>query len=223
MQRTNGSPKSHHGALALLFTVAAVVGLTGCFDNMFPTANFENGRSSCYSPVSMCMTDNASVAFWVDPIMPAYIRTGTRAAMTDLGGSTDLTAVEQADRILDAENNAETDLLYYVDNYLPDFRVAESYFEDSDFPASGRCDQAVVRFHHDRILQLFPWEQATHPDTYQSIACHESGHMVGLVHGRESDPIQDDSNPVLGCMRDGVSDPMTTLGSHNVTSINSAY
>jgi hypothetical protein len=55
------------------------------------------------------------------------------------------------------------------------------------------------------------------------LACHETGHAVGLTHGIDAAPVESNTASELGCMETPDSGTRSTLGSHNRSEINSVY
>jgi hypothetical protein len=53
-----------------------------------------------------------------------------------------------------------------------------------------------------------------------ALACHESGHTVGLLHGRDSRPHIPDDAEILRCMRDPLVETDTGVGAHNAGHLN---
>jgi len=83
------------------------------------------------------------------------------------------------------------------------------------------CDQFYVEYHGDRIC----------PGTYcdsvafqRTLACHETGHTVGLLHGSNANPATTDTDTSFNCMR---TNPMpandTVMGTHNVGEVDDEY
>lgn len=104
----------------------------------------------------------------------------------------------------------ETDIVYR--SYAPAFNgtnfVGFTWCDDVDTLGDGyECDQQYINFRST--------------SANQALACHETGHGVGLLHGRESFPVTPNDSGTLACM----SDPATRywLGTNNVNNINSIY
>lgn len=57
----------------------------------------------------------------------------------------------------------------------------------------------------------------------RSLACHETGHGVGLLHGTGAYPNKDDLDAVLGCMRSPNYTANQYLGRNQVDNINPLY
>jgi hypothetical protein len=77
-----------------------------------------------------------------------------------------------------------------------------------------RCDQAYINFLYANPSQNYA----------RALACHETGHAVGLLHGEDaytSGIRNDDSR--LGCMVTPVNGDLRLLGSNNVANINDVY
>jgi hypothetical protein len=100
---------------------------------------------------------------------------------------------------------SETDIIYQATGSLPFGLNGVTWCEDAQ--SISKCDQAYVRFL---------------PDTpSQGLACHETGHAVGLTHGRAASPRLDNDNPALGCLTDPVAD--IRLLDNNVDNIDATY
>ena len=78
-----------------------------------------------------------------------------------------------------------------------------------DAVSARRCDQHYVRFRFDRINA--------------ELACHETGHAVGLTHGHEAAPRESQTAAELGCMETPNSGRRPHLGGHNKAEINATY
>lgn len=73
------------------------------------------------------------------------------------------------------------------------------------------CDQGYVRITTNTSYHR------------RALACHETGHAVGLLHGGNADPIVSSTDSRLGCMRTPFDADSYTLGPHNVAQINETY
>ena len=71
---------------------------------------------------------------------------------------------------------------------------------------SLQCDQHYAKFEYN---------------PGRALACHETGHAVGLTHGSDADPHVSDEQSDFACMRTPVVDEL--LGAHNASQINSTY
>lgn len=72
-----------------------------------------------------------------------------------------------------------------------------------------KCDQAYSAFRTNSLIT-------------DGLACHETGHAVGLVHGSDASPRLSNTDPSLGCMMRPV-DPTTGLGRNNINEIDATY
>lgn len=57
----------------------------------------------------------------------------------------------------------------------------------------------------------------------RALACHETGHAVGLTHGNLASPITSNTNSDLGCMVTPLNTSLPNLGTSNVANINATY
>jgi hypothetical protein len=72
-----------------------------------------------------------------------------------------------------------------------------------------KCDQHYVNFRSNSVVTA-------------GLACHETGHAVGLLHGQDASPAQSNTEYWLFCMQDPVG-PGVGLGAHNAAQINAVY
>jgi len=127
-------------------------------------------------------------------------------APTDLSVSTVSTA--------SYTGSAETDIIYQESQYeygttvWQNNLIGETWCDDS---VDGlRCDQQYVRFNINVYVDL-------------ELACHETGHAVGLTHGEDAWAPESNTASELGCMETPDSGSRPHLGSHNASQINTVY
>ena len=72
------------------------------------------------------------------------------------------------------------------------------------------CDQAYINF-----VNRFTVSTA--------LACHETGHAVGLTHGQDASPRTDNRANVMYCMETPINNNRDILGCNNVGNINIVY
>ncbi|NYH55360.1 hypothetical protein HNR06_004949 [Nocardiopsis arvandica] len=187
-------------------------------DNMFPTANTPNDcwnqdPGDIYNNNVPCRTDNTNTYYYMDSADAFELESPDRTAVIQTMnwdyGPTDLYIVYDSDPAFSGP--AETDIVYQegrVGNLPPNI-VGVTWCDDAAGAISDECDQQVVRIRgygtYDRGL-----------------ACHETGHAVGLQHGALSSPQLSNQNSRLGCL---VTDPPSGagLGSHNSDMIDATY
>lgn len=86
---------------------------------------------------------------------------------------------------------------------------------------SSRCNTFRANFNSGHM-----WDQRNNGDHLQYLACHETGHTVGLVHGEFTyDPRQSNNASALECIKTETQTPSEakSLGSRQAAEINSAY
>jgi hypothetical protein len=104
--------------------------------------------------------------------------------------------------------SSETDIVYQHSH--SGFTSSETGMTWCDDPVSQiACDQQYVRFYY---ASLGP-----------EIICHETGHAVGLTHGDDAYPYEDNDNSSLHCMETPNASVHPELGSHNAAEINATY
>lgn len=115
------------------------------------------------------------------------------------------------------DHSSDTDVYYYYDNALPATVLGRTSCLMEGTHAA-KCDHFHVRFNQQLAIDL-GWGDGTAADQsrLQAIACHETGHTVGLTHveGNES---------LYQCMSTPIdADTPHTMGTHNVGHVNGYY
>ena len=102
--------------------------------------------------------------------------------------------------------SAETDIIYQANaSRIPSGAVGFTWCDSA--ASYYQCDQHYVAFR---------------PSTPGAdLACHETGHAVGLTHGSYASPVLSDSDTRLCCLTTPVLSRW--LGSNNAEGINAAY
>lgn len=157
------------------------------------------------------MRDTLTAALVLVAVMfSARLTNATESAMVSMGYYTDINTSK--DSVL---YYLDTDMHLWIDNSMPsgvwgnvDCLSAADYL---------RCSAYNVRLH-----------PALNNDTIRynatkALVCHEAGHTVGLMHGEDAVPVQDNDDIDLGCMVSPIDGDLRTLGAHNNHQINSAY
>ncbi|WP_405794488.1 hypothetical protein [Streptomyces sp. NBC_01506] len=200
----------------LALGIAAGVAWAATTDNMHPT---NNNTLACYNdPVGgngsiSCRTDNAQVSYYMDSNGPTCeLESGDKAAVNATMNSdyrpTDLTV--GYDSSPEFSGGAETDIIYQeCDASVPSTADAVTWCNDAVDGSLFECDQQYVRFRG--------------PGYYtRGLACHETGHAIGLVHGNRASPLLLNTDSRLGCLTVPVGDN-TGLGANNRENINGAF
>jgi hypothetical protein len=196
--------------------IAATTALSGCFDNMYPTANadwdcYDGGPDPDPTTTNFCQTDNDLLRVGVLGTLGRW-ESETQRIHTVLANQftpTDLTVEWDSPVVLSGD--AETDVVYELDEM--EAGLAGHTWCDDESNVENQCDQHYVEFNVERF-------DSGEPPT-SGVICHETGHSVGLVHGASSDPVQRNADPIMGCMQTPVA--ISSLGDHNVDMINATY
>ena len=102
--------------------------------------------------------------------------------------------------------SSETDIIFLYRDDLPQGTAGRAWCDDA--LSDLKCDQHYAAF-----------ANVTPPT---STICHEAGHSIGLTHGQQASPVQDQDSDSFGCMKTP-SAGNTTLPSHITDQINSTY
>lgn len=195
-------------ALALggaLSVVVASLGIANHYDSMYRTGNSD---WNCTDGLrKFCQTDNATLTVHRGSSLSSAGKENIRATLDDSYNTTALNVSYHSDPV--TSGSAETDIMYRVaPSDVPSGAVGIAWCDDAvESLVPTRCDQHYVSFEYNPGINL---------------ACHETGHAVGLTHGAGASPAVSNSAESLRCMRT----PLTTdrwLGSHNADQINATY
>lgn len=160
-----------------------------------------------------CKTDNSGVYYYRQGNLSAQMTTAVESAVWDSYETTDLSF--HWDSTPTYSGSARTDIIYQqYDTY--DANILGATWCASALDAT-RCDGAIVRFRPGQ--------------TSRALACHETGHAVGLLHGDRVDRltsggvhlILDPTNPALGCMVTPLNTDLYYMGTMNYDGINANY
>jgi hypothetical protein len=189
--------------LAVAMAVPATVAVANHIDSMFPTQNF---NSACTDGGHYCQTDNATLTVYRQGSLSS---TGIANIGDTLNNSYDTTvlSVSYAGSSVSYTGSAETDIIYQQNaSRVPSGEDGWTWCDDA--VSSTRCDQHYVAF-----------RLAT---PYIELACHETGHAVGLTHGNDAYPAVSIHDNSLACM---TTHPIESrwLGTHNTQEINYSY
>lgn len=212
-------------ALCLGFlTIAPPAFASPATDNIVPTATYnapcQRGSDVETERGPICLTDNAGLGWWME--YPIDVTTGydtdfehgLNLAMSDSYNGTDLTVFYDSTPAF--SGTAETDIIYR--SKPQDFRGANTlgYTYCDDVAGTGvahKCDQQYINIRNPN-------------DGYYNarwLACHETGHGVGLVHGESASPFLGNQDARLGCMVGGRDTSLRFLGETNVYNINDVH
>lgn len=137
-----------------------------CFDGTLEEAN--EGEAT------FCQTDNTRMTVWRSGTIPsdAGERTNIGGVLADEFRPTDLDVVFVTNPVYGGDS--ETDIIYKKQE-LPAGTAGTTWCNDAveGGPDGEPCDQHYVLF--DVFIS-------------RNVACHESGHAVGLTHGSAADP-----------------------------------
>jgi len=173
-------------------------------DNMRPTENYPDGCSSSTIYGDFCQTDNASLTIFRESTITSAGSTSISATLNLSYATTDLNVSNQNPPAYTGAS--ETDIIYRAAPLGGSFT---GYTWCDNAVSVTACDQQYVQFDNGS------------PD--RALACHETGHGVGLTHGPDAWPALSDTDARLGCLRRPVVAANSLLGQNNVDNINSTY
>ncbi|MEV8033812.1 hypothetical protein [Streptomyces sp. NPDC086182] len=191
--------------LTLTAGTGTAVASAGPFDNMYPTSNAEWPCLDYGVGGNFCRTDNATLTVWLQGSLTAAAKSTVKGRLSSVVSPTDI-AVSYPSSASYA-GSAETDIIYQQSGSgMSGTTIGMTWCDDA---AAGVCDQAYVRFRYDSIDS--------------ELACHETGHALGLTHGTDASPRVGNANSSLGCMEKPDSGNRTTFGTWQTTEINDTY
>ncbi|MFB7935424.1 hypothetical protein ACFC4C_40670 [Streptomyces sp. NPDC056039] len=178
-------------------------------DNIVPTANYPFDCRSGENGGTVCQTDNADVTYYMDSGGGNKLEDEDKRVVRDViaseYGPTDLAF--SYDSTPSWSGDSETDI-YYSEGNVPGSAWGTA-FCNAVAPRAYRCDQQYVRIEGGGKYT-------------PGVACHETGHAVGLLHGDRSYPRVGMQDNRLGCMKKTV-DFDQPLGSNQKRNINIVY
>ena len=189
-------------AIVLLFVPASPAGANFVTDSYWT----QRYNPACQRNVTPCMNDD-SVLSWNHDLGPR-LRAAVEGTLANSYENTDIDV--QWTNVI----NEQLDVLYYVAD-LPGTTAGQYFCLNT--ASAYQCDHAHIIFDgtlaggmSDRLLR--------------QLACHETGHSVGLLHPADGGPGISDQNPNYQCMTrplGAVDAP--DLGGHNAGHLNDAY
>lgn len=201
--------------MTVLVSAAAFFGAAGLADaawgavtdNIYKTANYSpdchDSRIANLDDAVFCQTDNNAVSIWREGSMSATGKSDIGWTWSNSYNSTDLNVNYPSSPRYSGEG--ETDIIYRQQDISDTGLDGVTFCEDAQ--TDTKCDQAYVTF-----------DSAT---PGRALTCHETGHAVGLTHGREASPRLDQQDDRLFCMKQLADTPY--LGPNNRENINSVY
>jgi hypothetical protein len=178
-------------------------------DNMYKTSNASwNCWDGTMSDGLFCQTDNRTLtAYFQDSATGNGVASTTKGRLALLNSNTVLSVSYPA--TAEYSGSAETDIIYQVSSSgFSGTTIGQTWCNDAS--SSTQCDQEYIRF-----------RAASYVD--DELACHETGHAVGLTHGADAGPSESNTASELGCMETPDYGSRTTFGSHNIDEINNTY
>ena len=186
-------------------------------DSIFPSPNYQGGDSGCDEGVFICQADSSVHTVYINALGPKM----QAATVFTLGLSydtTDLSVIYHGNSAVTYSGTLETDVIYENNNSLPSNVWGRTRCDDNS-PGGGKCDQFYVSYHADKIDAEIP----TNTTLQRAIACHETGHTVGLLHGANSSPAQAQTAVEFRCMRTSPLPAVESMGPHNIHQVNLIY
>lgn len=198
MRRPVTLPALVLAVIAAALTVAPVAAAHHT-DNMIKTLNQQSNCSS----TSVCQTDNSTLTFFRQSSLNSTAQQNVWNVLFNKYNPTDLTVVHENPPAY--TGGAETDIIYQVNGDI--------------YPNIGKtiCDDPIDTIKCDQHFVLFvdnSWA------TNDAIACHETGHAIGLTHGQSAYPAKLNDDQSLECM--AIPAPYV-LNGHSIPQINATY
>lgn len=180
---------------------------------MAPTANYPGPCTAGNPGGKYCQTDNRTLtAFRETSLADA----GKSAIAWTLDHSYDTTNLNvHYPSSASYSGDAETDIIYRAK--ATDVEAGDDGITwCNDRASSTRCDQHYVSFRYATVAS-----STTDTSYARGLACHETGHAVGLTHGEHASPSVDNEDERLACMMKSASTEY--LGTANAQSIQTTY
>jgi len=189
--------------IASLAALPAAVAYAAITDNMMPTYNYDRGCLRDFSTV--CQTDSAALNIYRESTLTTTGMQNIRATLDDSYNTTDLNVTYPSTP--QYSGTGQTDIIYRQNTSRMPANADGFTWCDAVGSTYVACDQQYIDF------------RSSTPSI--SLACHETGHAVGLLHGAQAGPALDNQDSRLACMTTPVASRW--LGSQNVEMINGTY
>ncbi len=197
-------------AARVIAGLGVIVVLSGCLDNMYPTANYHAECADFSSTDSLghyCQTDGRALTYYYQSTLSDGDKAGIRTGLDKF----EPTVLDPTYQAAVYSGTQETDIIYYK-GALGANVAGITYCEDA--ATTTICDQHYVKYNSSQTVD-------------RVAGCHESGHAVGLTHGSNAadengDPAAD-NDPILGCMRTPYDYFAFELGDANAAEIDNTY
>lgn len=151
-----------------------------------------------------CRTDNSGLTWHVESsLLGTTGHTNIAHQLNNEFASTDITVSYTVNPVY--TGGSETDIIYQQGAVSGGGAVTWC----NDAVNSEMCDQHYVRFRSTTFGR--------------GLACHETGHAIGLTHGTEAYPAQPDNSAELYCMRLPASAGLGPSNGAIVSQINATY
>lgn len=185
----------------------------GGSDHMAPTANYTGPCTAGNPGGKYCQTDNRTLTVFRESTLSASGKTAIAWTLDNSYDTTNLNVVYPS--TASYSGDAETDIIYRTKpSDLESGVVGIAWCNDR--ASSTRCDQHYISFRFANVSYAI--EDVTHA---RGLACHETGHTVGLTHGEDASPSVDSEDERLACMKRSATNQY--LGTANAQAIQTTY
>jgi hypothetical protein len=209
-------------AFTIIFIIAAQTPAyaTHEVDSMVPTQTY---RPFCYGTTDLlsgmvCQTDNANVYWYADSNDPGELEANDVDSLENMLATqfapTDLAIYYDSSPVF--SGTAQTDIIYQESEAalpLPSGYRGWTWCNDDVGTEAYVCDQQYVRIQSPDGYRIFGG----------GLACHETGHAVGLLHGADAYPVLPSTDGRFGCMMNEIYELPYYLGSDQTHQINNTY
>ena len=203
--RGKGHGRRWMALVAVLAVAPAAAALGSHVDSMYFTLNYAPGCTDGSPGSGFCQTDNATLVVHRGGNLTQTGKDNIAWTLNNSWDTTDLNVSYDSTPV--TSGSAETDIMYTVNpGVVPGTLDGITWCDDA--VTSEKCDQHYVAF-----------DTAT---PYRALACHETGHSVGLTHGQQAFPQISNGDDSLACMTTNPIESMY-VGTHNVTQVNATY
>jgi hypothetical protein len=209
-------------ACATLATVSAPIAWAAdstYADNILPTSRFSgcSTATGIQGNAGPCLTDNATLGFWMESEIDSTSSSDTsaeaqiNATMSRSYDGTDLNTAYDSSPTF--SGIGETDVIFrsHLHEFTDTNTVGYYFCNDSE---GSTCDQGYVNLRSVNYSSAY----------MRALACHETGHAVGLLHPNDSSPAKSMTDTRFECMMNSPMSSHYGLGADpNIVNINDWY